>query len=232
MSHGATIFDDRETVELLRDYPHLLAIADAVRATQRRRARPWGSPRRIALAAATLLVAAVGAFVLVTHSGTNAGRKQIGESLFVAPTPVANAAAADALLPFNVVLPSNATPTSLSVSVDSEALLGHFDTTPNGTYILNEQQNNLNWTVGDLQRLDQYWHPHATHTVVVVKGVRVLVQEWNNGSVEAQWFRGDGADHVLSFVKGPDTEQGQAEGQTFSKQQALAVASDIISQGG
>ena len=40
MSSGATIFDDRETVELLRDHPHLLAIADAVCATQTTRTRP------------------------------------------------------------------------------------------------------------------------------------------------------------------------------------------------
>ena len=39
MNSGATIFDDPETVEFLRDRPHLLAIADAVRATQRERTR-------------------------------------------------------------------------------------------------------------------------------------------------------------------------------------------------
>jgi hypothetical protein len=37
VSSGATILDDRETVEMLRDHPHLLAIADAVRATQNKR---------------------------------------------------------------------------------------------------------------------------------------------------------------------------------------------------
>ncbi len=154
----------------------------------------------------------------------------IPQSGVVAGTPVANAAAADALLPFNVVLPSNATPTSLTVSVDPQALLGQFDTTPDGSYVLDEQQSNL--TVGDLQRLDQHWHPDATHSVVVINGVHVLIQEWRDGSAEAQWFRGDGADQVLSWVEGPDTEQGQASGQTFSKQQALSVASDIINQGG
>jgi hypothetical protein len=39
VNSGATIFDDRETVEFLRDHPHLLAIADAVRATQSERTR-------------------------------------------------------------------------------------------------------------------------------------------------------------------------------------------------
>src|SRR5207245_9317956 len=160
----------------------------------------------------------------------NSGRTSLPEPLFVAPTPVANAAAADALLPFNVVLPSNATPTSLTVSVEDNALNGHFDTTPDGSYVLDEQQSN--WTVGDLQRLHQHWHPDATHSVVVINGVHVLIQAWSNGSVEAQWLRGDGASHVLSWVEGPDTEQGQASGQTFSEQQALSVASDIISQGG
>ena len=232
MNHGATIFDDRETVELLRDHPHLLAIADAIRATQRRQTRTWATPLRIGLAAAALTVAAIGAFLLTANSGTNSGTKTIGESRIVAPIPVANAEAADALLPFNVVLPSNATPTSLTVSVQAKAVDGHFDATPNGTYVLQEQQNSLNWTIADLRRLDQQWHPDATHSVVVIEGVHVLTQEWNDGSVEAQWFRGDGADDVLSFVEGPDTQQGRANGQTFSKQQALSVASDIIRQGG
>jgi zona occludens toxin (predicted ATPase) len=232
VNSGATIFDDRETVEFLRDHPHLLAIADAVRATQRRQARPWASPLRVGLAAAVLTAAAIGAFVLTTNSGTNSGRTSIDDSGFVAPTPVANAAAADALLTFNVVLPSNATPASLTVSVDAQALDGRFDSTPNGSYVLDEQENNLNWTVADLQRLDQHWHPGATHSVVVIEGVHVLVQEWSDGSVEAQWFRGDGADRVLSWVEGPDTEQGQSSGQTFNEQQALSVVSDIISRGG
>jgi uncharacterized membrane protein len=39
VKNGATILDDRETVELLHDHPQLLAIADAVRATQGKPAR-------------------------------------------------------------------------------------------------------------------------------------------------------------------------------------------------
>jgi hypothetical protein len=225
-----TIFDDRETVEFLHDHPHLLAIADAVRATQRRQARPRATPLRIGLAAALLAVAAVGAFLLATNSETNPGRKPIGESLFVAPTPVANAAAADTLLPFNVVLPTNATSTSLTVSKQSQALLGHFDSPTDGSYVLDEQSSD--WTVADLQKLDQFWHPHATHKVVIVDGVHVLIQAWSDGSLEAQWFRGDGAGHVLSWVEGPDTTQGSSSGQTFGEQQALSLASDIISRGG
>jgi hypothetical protein len=55
---GATIFDDQETVEFLRDHPHLLAIADAVRATQSNRTRS-------ALRRTPLLVAAVVACALL-----------------------------------------------------------------------------------------------------------------------------------------------------------------------
>jgi hypothetical protein len=56
VNSGATIFDDRETVELLRDHPHLLAIADAVCATQTRRSA-FEQHRRPLLVAAAALVA-------------------------------------------------------------------------------------------------------------------------------------------------------------------------------
>jgi hypothetical protein len=228
MNSGATIFDDRETVELLRDHPHLLAIADAVRATQRRQVRAWASPRRLGIAAAAALAAAaVGAYVLAASPERTHTQPQ---DVFVAPIPVANAPAADALLPFNVVLPSNATPTSLTVSEQAQALYGRFDSTPDGSYVLDEQASTE--TVADLQKLDQFWHPNATHKVVFVDGVHIVIQGWSDGSLEAQWFRGDGASHVLSWVEGPDTEGGQASARTFSEQQALSVASDIISQGG
>lgn len=59
MNGDATIFDDRETVEFLCDHPHLLAIADAVRATQ---SKPTSTARRrsllVAAAAAAVLAAA------------------------------------------------------------------------------------------------------------------------------------------------------------------------------
>src|SRR5262245_48673342 len=58
---GSTIFDDRETVEFLRDHPHLLAIADAVRATQ---TRPTSKARRPLLVAAAAVACATAAAVI------------------------------------------------------------------------------------------------------------------------------------------------------------------------
>jgi len=71
MKDGTTIFDDLATVELLSKQPELLAIADAVRATQHpeaRARRPW-----IVLAAATVAaLAAVGALALAGAFGGHA----------------------------------------------------------------------------------------------------------------------------------------------------------------
>jgi hypothetical protein len=69
---GATIFDDRETVEFLRDHPHLLAIADAVRATQGTRTR---SARPMVMVTVGLIAAAAlgfGVSTLVQSSGHQA----------------------------------------------------------------------------------------------------------------------------------------------------------------
>ena len=66
MNNGATIFDDRETVELLRDHPHLLAIADAVRATQS--GRPSLAHRRKPLLVAAAALVACGTAAAVTIS--------------------------------------------------------------------------------------------------------------------------------------------------------------------
>ena len=63
MNGGATIFDDRETVELLRDHPQLLAIADAVRATQGERTR---SARPMVMATIGLIAAAAVGFGVST----------------------------------------------------------------------------------------------------------------------------------------------------------------------
>lgn len=72
MNGDVTIFGDRETVELLRDHPHLLAIADAVRATQSKPTRM--ARRRLLVAAASLSVCVVAAvliaFVVVPNART------------------------------------------------------------------------------------------------------------------------------------------------------------------
>jgi len=65
-----TILGDRETVELLSSQPELLAIADAVRATQREDARAWiRLPRLLVAAAALAGLAAVFAFAFTGGSG-------------------------------------------------------------------------------------------------------------------------------------------------------------------
>jgi hypothetical protein len=63
VNSGATIFDDRETVEFLRDHPHLLAIADAVRATQGEATRSVLRRKPLLVAAAVAACATVAATV-------------------------------------------------------------------------------------------------------------------------------------------------------------------------
>ena len=93
MNRGATILDDRETVEFLRDRPELLAIADAVRATQpqpkaiRRRWRPL-------LAAAAVLAAALAATALLP-AGDSGGPSPAGCSRPTARRPCCRPAAGD-----------------------------------------------------------------------------------------------------------------------------------------
>ena len=74
MTNGATIFDDRETVEFLRDHPHLLAIADAVRATQSEGTRSLRRRKPLlaaAAAAASAVVAALIAFLAVPGASSH-----------------------------------------------------------------------------------------------------------------------------------------------------------------
>ena len=70
MKDDTTIFGDRETVELLAEQPELLAIADAVSATQRKEARARRRHPRLLMAAAAIAgLAAAGAFLLTGLSG-------------------------------------------------------------------------------------------------------------------------------------------------------------------
>lgn len=71
MNSGATILDDLETVEVLRDHPHLLAIADAVRATQGERT---GTARQTLLlvAAVTALAGAAALIAVLVIPGPRA----------------------------------------------------------------------------------------------------------------------------------------------------------------
>jgi hypothetical protein len=147
-----------------------------------------------------------------------------------APTPVADAAAANALLPFKVVLPADTKPTSLGVFERSHQLDAYFDTPASGPYTLVEGLSTE--TVAMLEETAKRWTVGPIHEIDVVDGVEVLLQGWSDGSLVASWIREDGGSRILTWIEGPETAaNGQVKG-TFTKQQALAVAADIISQGG
>ena len=79
MKDDPTIFADRETVELLAAQPQLLAIADAVRATQRAERRAWNvRPSFLAAAAVMAGLAAVLAFAFTGASGKQGERVSLG----------------------------------------------------------------------------------------------------------------------------------------------------------
>lgn len=89
MNSGATIFDDRETVELLCDRPHLLAIADAVRATQGKRkgSALRRTPLLVAAVVACATAAVLIAFLVVPGASPHHSTKGVGPSHH--PTTVA-----------------------------------------------------------------------------------------------------------------------------------------------
>jgi hypothetical protein len=66
----------------------------------------------------------------------------------------------------------------------------------------------------------------------VVDGVEVLLQGSSDGSLTASWIRQAGGSPILTWIQGPETAKGGQVSGTFTKQQALAVAADIIRQGG
>jgi len=83
-----------------------------------------------------------------------------------------------------------------------------------------------------LRETAKRWKVGPIHEIDVVDGVDVLLQGSSDGSLVASWIRGDGGSKILTWIRGPDTaESGEVNG-TFTKQQALAVAADIIAQGG
>lgn len=192
------------------------------------RRRRYLLPTAVALAAAAV---ATGAYALVTRTATPqqssppASTEPPGTPAPVG-RPVANAAQADALLSFNVVLPSNATAEYMNVYKwdGRQQLQGYYDTSPDGLYSLTEEPTQL--SVGDLRQLAKEWKSK----VVVVDGVHVLVREFSTPAPKetfVEWIRGDGATPVLTQLDGP-----WIEGQPFTEQQALSVAANIIGQGG
>ena len=196
---------------------------------------------RFAIPAVAVVVAAVSSYVLASpaqspHPRTSGPVSTVPGVYGPAksPTPVSDAAAADALLPFHVVLPSTVKPTSLGVyaSQDVPQLSGYFDTPSTGPYVLVEQPVG-NETVALLEQTAKQWKVGPIHKIVLVGGVHVLLQGSSDGSLTATWIRGNGATPVLTWIQGPeDATHGQLMDQTFTEQQALSVAANIIGQGG
>ena len=99
MTRTSTIFDDRETVDILRERPDLLAIADAVSATLRQPARRFATRRRVVVAAAAVVACAAAVSVAVltgalggsNPAGNQANQSVVGSgggSAMLAPDPV------------------------------------------------------------------------------------------------------------------------------------------------
>ena len=147
-----------------------------------------------------------------------------------APTNVDSAAAAQKLLPFAAVFPSEAAPTSLAVFEPSHQLMAFFNTSATGPYELVEGPSDE--TVAMLEETARRWTVGPIHEIDLVDGVVVLLQGWSDGSLTASWLRSDSGSTILTWIQGPETAaRGQVDG-TFTKQQALAIASDVIAQGG
>jgi hypothetical protein len=197
---------------------------------------PLRRRRSVAVAVVAVVSAvAAGAYALATQTGS---APQVLPPAPAAPrsgrpapagTPVANAAQADALLSFDVVLPSNVTPKYMNVyKWDGRQLLqGYYDTPSDGLYSVSEEPTT--WTVTDLERRAAGWNTGSAQ-IVMVDGVHVLVgfdRRTPGGETDVAWIRGDGASPVITWLVGP-----WIEGRPFTRQQALAVAADIIGQGG
>lgn len=170
---------------------------------------------------------------------------------FVPDLHVGSVAAADALLPFKLVLPS-ARPLVIEVSPPKPPAyaretrpvhqsIAFFDTPTTGPYEVVEQSPD---SPAGIQRVAQLreWakgcHSRVVcpiHKVVVVHGTHVLLigAPGQPGGLSALWLRGDRAGSVFSWIQGPtDYEHGDLSHHVFRPRAALAVAADIIAHGG
>lgn len=187
--------------------------------------------------AALLAAGGAGAYAFLAQLSTTTGPSRP----LSGGITVTTAAEADAVLPFSVVLPSNLTPVDMTAFPQSAGiangpeLIANFNTRAYGVFQLTEHQTD--WTVARLQEFATQWK-RGPADVQIVDGVHVLIgsEPAPSGAAPAGsagedsfaiWIRGDGASPVLTTLDGPGIE-----GQPFTEQQALAVAADIISQGG
>jgi hypothetical protein len=161
-------------------------------------------PRRrryLAIAVAAMIVAAAVSVLAMKSPPTSTpsgGPGPVG-------TPVASAAQADALLSFNVVLPSDASPQYMDVYRwdGRELLQATYDSASDGLYQLTEEPTS--WTVTDLQQRANDWSTGSAQ-IVTVDGVHVLVgfdKVTPGGETDVAWIRGDGASPVITWLTGP-----------------------------
>jgi hypothetical protein len=142
---------------------------------------------------------------------------------------------ANAHLPFNAVLPSDATPIAgIQVSSagkpsdSSGAVQANFDTDA-GNYMLSEYTSDA--TVETLQQwATEECEGCTTQEVVTEDGVHVLVLESSVFGLRLQWIRGDGASPVMTELDW--SRDMPANNVVPSQQSALAIVGDIIHQGG
>jgi hypothetical protein len=150
---------------------------------------------------------------------------------------VSNVDEANARLPFKAVLPSNVAPTGgIDVPISGEPsdasgwLTATFDTDA-GSYLLSESSSNA--TVETLQQwaaLSAEKCSNCSQQVVTEDGVHVLVLASPVFGLRLQWVRGDGTSPVLTEL---DWSRSMPANNVIPSQQAaLAIAGDIIRQGG
>lgn len=165
-----------------------------------------------------------------THPPVSAG------GLVPTSVSVSNVDQANARLPFTAVLPSNATPTDIQVPISTQPsassgwLTAQFDTT-GGSFQLNESSSSdtvttlQQWASTSAQKCS-----NCTQQVVTQDGVHVLILASPIIGLRLAWVRGDGSSPVLTELDwSPDMP---ANNLIPSQQAALAIASDIIRQGG
>lgn len=256
-----------------RDVMTLLADANPVRVADLPRielpasilVRRRAPNRLIPVAASVVLAAGAAVSIAVLRSGSagsptrastiGSGHRTIdgpGAHLALPGVPdlhVGSAAAADALLPFRVVLPS-ARPLVLEVSPPKppayvthhvHQLVAFFATPATGPYVVVEQPaNHLAgiWMVSQLREWANTCRSRVIcpiHKVVEIDGTHVLLigAPGRPGGLTVWWLRHDRARSVLTWVQGPeDYAHGDLSHHRFRPRAALAVAADMIRRGG
>jgi len=205
--------------------------------------------RRALLAGGVAVAVAVALPIALENGGHHSpprssvpGRRgPLGEKLVPTSVSVSTVEEADARLPFKAVLPSDATPTGgIQVPIAGQPtdasgwLTATFDSA-DGSYLLSQYSSDA--TVATLQQ----WAAgsaegcigganNCTTEVVTEDGVHVLVVESPVFGLRLQWIRGDGASPVMTEL---DWRRDMPANNVIpSHEAALAIAGDIIRQGG